>query len=128
MLHLARFYSLHHERTVNRNNTVTIGSRVLQIQPVSWRHSLAGRKVPVRQHLNGELSLAYGPHDLGRFSARGEPLRKRPAMKKPRGGKASKAAFPPHLEIPLTTRDSHFSTAEPDILTCYQHQCGVRLS
>jgi hypothetical protein len=72
-------FSLHHERTVNRDNTVMIGSRVLQIQPVSWRHSLAGRKVLVRQHLNGELSLAYGPHDLGRFSAQGEPLRKGPA-------------------------------------------------
>lgn len=108
---LEEVFSLHYERAVNRDNTVTIGSRVLQIEPVRWRHSLAGRKVLVRQHLNGEFSLAYGPHGLGRFSAQGQPLRPGPAMEKPRGGKASKTAFPPRLEIPLTTRDSHFSTA-----------------
>lgn len=108
---LEEVFSLHYERAVNRDNTVTIGSRVLQIEPVRWRHSLAGRKVLVRQHLNGEFSLAYGPHGLGRFSTQGQPLRPGPAMEKPRGGKASKTAFPPRLEIPPTTRDSHFSTA-----------------
>ncbi len=38
---LEEVFSLHYERAVNRDNTVTIGSRVLQIEPVRWRHSLA---------------------------------------------------------------------------------------
>ena len=46
----------------------------LQIERVSWRGTLAGCSVTVHQHLNGELSLSYGPHILGRYTAQGEAM------------------------------------------------------
>src|SRR5271167_709673 len=60
-------FSLHHERVVNRDNTVQFENRCLQIEPVRWRGTLAGCTVTVRQHLDGDLSLSYGQHLLGRY-------------------------------------------------------------
>jgi hypothetical protein len=46
----------------------------LQIEPVRWRGTLAGCTVIVHQHLDGTLSLSYGPHAFGRYDERGGPL------------------------------------------------------
>ena len=59
---LHRVFSLQFERTVNRDNTVSFLNRKLQIEPVRWRGTLAGCTVIAHQHLNGTLSLSYGPH------------------------------------------------------------------
>ena len=88
----------------------------LQIEPVRWRGTLAGCAVTVLQHLDGTLSLSYGPHSLGRYDERGVPmspakLAVERAVEKPRGGKVKKPTFPPRLEIPQSARDSHFPTA-----------------
>ena len=85
------------------------------------------------------LSLSYGPHRLGRYTAQGASLiraQAQPAnaVEKTRGGKVQKPTFPPRLEIPPSARDSHFPTAstttgefsnrtphvlrKPDICTC----------
>src|SRR5436189_1464420 len=64
--------SLQFERTVNRDNTVSFQNLSLQIEAVRWRASLAGCTVMVHQHLDGSISLAHGPHRLGRYSAQGE--------------------------------------------------------
>jgi transposase len=107
-------FSLQFERTVSRDNTVSFQNLSLQIQPVRWRATLAGCTVTVHQHLDGTLSLRYGPHGVGRYTAAGCPWiseDRKPAVEKPRGGKVEKQTFPPHLEIPHTTRDSHFPTA-----------------
>jgi hypothetical protein len=109
---LERVFSLQYERTVNRDNTVTLQNVVLQIEPMGWRATLAGCNVVVHQHLDGSLSISYGPHQLGRYSARGEPIRHAAAaVEKTPGGKVEKPTFPPCLEIPPPTRDSHFPTA-----------------
>ena len=71
---LERIFSLQWERTVNRDNTVSFQNLRLQIERVSWRGTLAGCSVLVHQHLNGELSLSYGPHSLGRYAAQGEAI------------------------------------------------------
>jgi hypothetical protein len=47
---------------VNRDNTVSFQNLTLQIEPVRWRGTLAGSAVIARQHLDGTLSLSYGPH------------------------------------------------------------------
>src|SRR5579862_3902495 len=68
-----RIFSLQFERTVNRDNTVSFQNLSLQIQPVRWRATLAGCTVSVHQHLDGTLSLRYGPHCVGRYTAQGRP-------------------------------------------------------
>ena len=71
---LDRVFSLQFERTVNRDNTVTLQNLTLQIERVSWRATLTGCNVVVHQHLDGTLSISYGPHTLGRYTAMGEPI------------------------------------------------------
>ena len=109
-------FALQYERTVNRDNTVSFQNLRLQIERVRWRATLAGCNVTVHQHLDGTISLTYGPHRLGRYTAQGVALNAtpnavKPAVEKTQGGKVQKPTFPPGLEIPLTTRDSHFPTA-----------------
>jgi transposase len=113
---LERIFSLQFERTVNRDNTVSFQNLRLQIEPVRWRGTLAGCAVIAHQHLDGTLSLRYGPHTLGRYDERGSPILNRKlasgkAVEKTRGGKVQKPTFPPRLEIPQSARDSHFPTA-----------------
>jgi transposase len=108
---LDRVFSVQYERTVNRDNTVSLQNLVLQIEPVGWRATLAGCSVMVHQHPDGSLSISYGPHRLGRYSAQGELTLPTAAVEKTPGGKVHKPTFPPGLEIPPTTRASHFPTA-----------------
>jgi transposase len=113
---LERIFSLQFARSVNRDNTVSFQNLSLQIERVRWRASLAGCQVVVHQHLDETLSLTHGPHGVGRYTAQGETLATtkmpaRRAVEKTRGGKVMKPTFPPRLEIPQSTRDSHFPTA-----------------
>jgi transposase len=66
-------FCLQWQRTVNRDNTVSFENLHLQIEPVRWRSTLAGCTVTVHQHLQGTLSLHYGPHCLGRYDGHGLP-------------------------------------------------------
>ncbi len=109
-------FALQFERTVNRDNTVSFQNLSLQIERVRWRASLAGCQAVVHQHLDGTLSLTHGPHCLGRYTAQGTALATtemsaRRAVEKPRAGKVINPTFPPRLEIPQNSRDSHFPTA-----------------
>ncbi len=70
-------FSIQQERTVNRDNTVSWGNRLLQIEKSDWRGSLAKCRVVVHEHLDGLLSIRYGPHCLGYFDSQGQPLRKK---------------------------------------------------
>jgi hypothetical protein len=113
---LERIFSLQFERSVNRDNTVSFQNLSLQIERVRWRATLAGCQVVVHQHLDETLSLTHGPHCLGRYTAEGMTLETaktpvRRAVEKTLGGKVIKPTFPPSLEIPQSTRDSHFPTA-----------------
>jgi transposase len=109
-------FALQFERTVNRDNTVSIQNLRLQIEPVRWRATLAGCSVTVHQHLDGTFTLTHGPQRLGHYSAEGvtwerEKIVARKAVEKTRGEKVTKPTFPPRLEIPQNARDSHFPTA-----------------
>ncbi len=66
---LERIFSIQHERSVNRDNTVRVENRVLQIEKSRWRGTLAGCRVTVCEHLDGGLSVLYGPHVVGRYPA-----------------------------------------------------------
>ena len=78
---LERIFCLQHERVVNRDNTVSWENRVWQIDKTPWRATLAGCRVMVYGHLDGTLSLGYGPHTVGRYTLTGVPLnRPRPVL------------------------------------------------
>jgi Homeodomain-like domain len=109
-------FALQFERTVNRDNTVSVQNLRLQIEPVRWRATLAGCSVTVHQHLDGSFTITHGPQRLGHYSAEGVALEKekigaRGVVEKTQGGKVQKPTFPPCLEIPQKARDSHFPTA-----------------
>ena len=72
---LERIFSLQHTRVVNRDNTVQFENLCLQIEPVQWRGTLAGCQVTVHQHLDGTLSLSYGQHRLGGYTAQGTGIK-----------------------------------------------------
>jgi len=60
-------FSIHTERVVSKDNTVAIGDRWWQIEKCRWKHTLAGQTVTVHQHLDGTVSIRYGPHLVGRY-------------------------------------------------------------
>jgi len=62
------------ERVVARDNTVTLGGRVLQIAPQPGRRSCVGLTVRVRQHLDGRFSIGRGTQRLGTFREDGRPV------------------------------------------------------
>ncbi len=60
-------FSLQHERTVNRDNTVNFANRSWQIERSKLRGTLAGCRVVVHEHLDDTLSITFGPHVVGRY-------------------------------------------------------------
>ena len=83
---LDRVFSIQHERVVDQDNTVRWANTVLQIQPQRWRSTLAGCRVLVYEHLDGTLTLGYGPHIVDRFNAQGEPICEPEAKRKEKTG------------------------------------------
>src|SRR5438270_11822933 len=78
-------FTVQTERMVAKDNTVAIGERVWQIEKSRFRSSLAGCTVTIHEHLDGRVSLRYGPHVVGRFNSHGQALAK--ANKNVRSGK-----------------------------------------
>ncbi len=113
-------FTVQTERTVARDNTVAIGDRMWQLEKSRFRSTLAGCTVIIHEHLDGRVSLRYGPHVVGRFDSRGRPLTK--SNQPDHGGKdggvetgenQKQVSSRSHtsLEISPKTRDFHFSTA-----------------
>src|SRR5438552_6893266 len=62
------------ERVVARDNTVTLGGRVLQIAAQPGRRSCVGLTVTVRHHLDGGFTIARGTQRLATLHADGRPV------------------------------------------------------
>jgi hypothetical protein len=62
------------ERVVAKDNTVAIGERSWQIAKSRFRHTLAGCTVMIHEHLDGRISIRYGPHVVAQFDAQNRPL------------------------------------------------------
>jgi hypothetical protein len=106
-------FTQRYERTVDRDNTVRFNNLVMQLERAHWRHTLAGCKAIIHQHLDMTLTLMIAGHRIGHYSADGKlltPLSKKQikAVEKTLRGKVP---FPLNLQIPHNTRDSHFPTA-----------------
>ena len=114
-------FTVQTERVVEKDNTVAIKDRSWQLEKSRFRHSLAGSTVTIHEHLDGSVSVRFGPHVVGRYTAEGAPLLK--GERKPTAGRGkagpveavenrravSHRSHRP-LEIP-PPRDSHFPTA-----------------
>ena len=112
---LEMVFTQRYERTVDRDNTVRFHNLVMQLERAHWRPTLAGCKVIIHQHLDTTLTLMIAGHRIGHYSAEGKLLtslskKQIKAVEKTWNGKVKKQTFPHHLQIPHTTRDSHFPT------------------
>ena len=100
-----------------------LGTQVLQISKTKWRATLAGCRVLVREHLDGAISISYGPHLVLRLEANG--TKKGASSKKEKGcgkdrpvesvenqNQLSHSSHSP-LENRHTPPVSHFPTAPP---------------
>ena len=114
-------FTLQTERVVSQDNTVAITDRTWQLEKSRFRSSLAGCTVTIHEHLNGTISIRYGPHVVGRYAADGQPLGAVRRTRTSRGKAGPVEAVENHkpvshrshrpLEIPHQQRDSHFPTA-----------------
>jgi len=92
-------FSIQTERVVSKDNTVAIRDQWWQLDKTRWRHTLAGQTVTIHQHLDGTVSIRYGPHVVGRG--------------KDGAVENQIQVFPRSLDI--ASSDSHFPTAPTTI-------------
>jgi transposase len=115
-------FTVQTERVVAKDNTVAIADRNWQVEKNRFRSSLAGCTVTIHEHLEGTVSIRYGPHVVGRYTATGESRPAGTTKKAESRGKGGpvetvenqRQVFPRShrpLEIPQLRRDSHFPTA-----------------
>ena len=110
-------FSIQTERVVDQDNTVAIGPQWWQIEKCRWRHSLAGQTVTIHQHLDGRVSIRYGPHVVGRYESDGQPLARKPKQGRGKDGTVeavenrSAVSHRSHRPLEIASGDSHFPTA-----------------
>lgn len=71
---LEKIFSIQSERIVRHDNTVQFENLNLQIYPSKFRTSFARCRVTVMKHMDQTLSIAFGPHTLGRYDLNGQPI------------------------------------------------------
>ena len=113
-------FTVQTERVVAKDNTVAIGSRLWQIDKTRFRSTLAGTTVTIHEHLDGNVSIRFGPHVVGRFNSEGEKLTDTTSAKRRGKGGSMEAGENQEqvltgshtpLGIPHRRRDSHFPPA-----------------
>ena len=87
-------FSIQTERTVAQDNTIVLRNRYLQLDKTRFRNTLAGCTVTLCEHLDGSLSVRWGPHLLTTIKAERD------------GGKDGASGA---LEISPKPQDSHFA-------------------
>jgi hypothetical protein len=70
----------------------------LQIEQQRWRTSMHGCRVTVYQHLNGTITIGFGPQEVGRYTAHGRALN--------RSGTRSSDLKPKRHAAPVTNRQT----------------------
>jgi transposase len=72
-------FSIQTERVVSKDNTVAIADRRWQIDKTRFRHTLAGCTATIHEHLDGSISIRYGPHTVAQFDGLGKAISTRRA-------------------------------------------------
>jgi hypothetical protein len=98
-------FTIQTERIVAKDSTVAIGDRSWQIGKSRFPE-YAGCTVTIHEHLDGTVSIRFGPHTVGRFDRDGRPVQDG-------GSRRLKRNRTDHVLI------------KPDILTCYRHTKGA---
>ena len=62
-------FSAQYERSVNQDNTVLLGNRIFELEKTRWSNTLAGQTVIVHEHLDGRVSIRYGPHLIAQYAS-----------------------------------------------------------
>ena len=117
---LDRIFSVQTERVVAKDNTVRLANRVWQIGRTPWRGTLANCRVTICEHLDGRVTILYGPHVVARYTAQGQSLAVAKKRRAPRCGndapwkawKSQKADFPTlstALGNPAKTKSAGFT-------------------
>ena len=90
-------FTIQTERAVAKDNTFSLQHQVWQLDQTRWRHSLTGCTVTIHQHLDGMVSVCYGPHVVSRYDSTGNTL---PATERRGKGAptAPTAASPPKVK------------------------------
>ena len=89
---LDQVFSIQTERTVAKDNTITIRDRHWQLDRTPFRRTLAECRVTICEHLDGTVSIRWGPHIVGRFDAEGRPLEEKPVKRRSGASEAKKTA------------------------------------
>jgi hypothetical protein len=112
-------FTVQTERVVAKDNTVAITDRNWQLEKSRFRSSLAGCTVTIHEHLDGNVSIRYGPHVVGRYTATGESRQIGKNKASESGGKGGPVdtmgnhkpvSHRPHRPLEIPRRDSHFPT------------------
>ncbi len=112
-------FTVQTERVVDNDNTVAIKERDWQLDKCQFRSSLAGCTVIIHEHLDGNVSIRYGPHVVGRFTADGQKRTSKTAKAEGRGKGGAvdpvenqkAVSHRAHRPLEIPPRDSHFPTA-----------------
>jgi hypothetical protein len=83
------------ERVVGKDDTVGIHDQWWQLDKSRWPHMLAGQMVTIHQHLDGRISIRYGPH-VGAWK---------------RGAGENQVSL---RSLEIASGDSHFPTRDDD--------------
>lgn len=106
-------FTVQTERVVDNDNTVAIADRAWQLEKSRFRGSLAGCTVTIHEHLDGVVSIRYGPHVVGRFPAatrtQSESRGKAGPVETVENQKA--VSHRSHRPSEIQKQDSHFPTA-----------------
>jgi hypothetical protein len=89
---LDQMFSIQTERTVAKDNTIAIRDRHWQLDRTPFRRTLADCRVTICEHLDGTVSVRWGPHIVGRFDAAGQPLEARPGKRRTLASESNKPA------------------------------------
>jgi hypothetical protein len=89
---LDQVFSIQTERTVAKDNTIAIRDRHWQLDRTPFRRTLTDCRVIICEHLDGTVSVRWGPHTVGRFDAAGRPLEDKPGKRERAVSEVKKSA------------------------------------
>jgi len=108
---LDKIFCFKYERTVNNDNTISFNNKILQIGKSDLRVSFAKCKVMVYEHLDGSISVGYGPHILGYYLPKNLPTNSHYSQKE-------KVAKRKRATATTNQKRTHHMLETADILTC----------